>query len=109
MNPRASTPVGVHRGMTLVHNGNVEFGRPEAQGQQENNQNINGWWWQGTSPGTANTDFAVPHKLGRVPTGYDVKKINAPSHVYTGATSWTSTVIYLRTDQPSVTLTLFIH
>ena len=91
-----------------ILNGNVEFGNPQTYGTQQSPQNIAGSWWQGTSPAVADTDFAVSHKLKHVPSGFDVKNINKAAHVYQGVTPWTDKLIYLRVDQASVFLTLFV-
>jgi hypothetical protein len=99
---------GTQSHIILALAGNIEFGNPSTFGTQQSPQNIQGSWWQGTSPSQANTDFPVPHKLGFVPTGFDVKNINKAAHVFQGKTPWTSKVIYLQCDQPSTQLTLFV-
>lgn len=44
----------------------------------------------------ANTDTAIIHGLGRVPTGYIVYGATAAMSVYDGATPSTSQLLYLR-------------
>ena len=44
----------------------------------------------------ANTDTAVTHGLGRVPSGYIITSSSASMSVYTGSIAWTSSTIYLR-------------
>jgi len=46
----------------------------------------------------ANTDVAVAHGLGRVPTGYLIISSGASMSVYTGSSAWTSNLIYLRSS-----------
>ncbi len=46
----------------------------------------------------ANTDTAVAHGLGRIPTGYIPTSKTAAMHVFTGTGKWTTKLIYLRAD-----------
>ena len=46
----------------------------------------------------ANTDTAVSHGLGRVPTGYLIYSRSTAMDVYDGVTAWTSDTLYLRTS-----------
>lgn len=56
----------------------------------------------------ANIDTAVPHGLGRVPTGYIVTRRGASLTVVDGATAWTSNIIYLKsTAIGTVTVLVF--
>lgn len=43
-----------------------------------------------------NVEYAIPHFLGRVPSGYLVVGKTAAADVYDGSTSWTDRVIYLK-------------
>ncbi len=56
----------------------------------------------------ANTDTALVHGLGRVPTGYIVSRRSASMNVYDGATAWTSNVIYLKSSATG-TATIFVY
>ena len=47
---------------------------------------------------STNTDTAVSHNLGRIPTGYIPTSKTAAMHIYTGVAPWTKTVMYLRAD-----------
>lgn len=51
-----------------------------------------------TSNGTANTEDAVSHSLGKIPTGFIVYSLDKAAVVYTSGTAWTSTTIYLKTS-----------
>ncbi len=45
------------------------------------------------------TDLAVPHSLGRVPTGYMVTRLfSGGVMIYDGNEAWTDTTIYLRSS-----------
>lgn len=71
--------------------------------------NIDGAWARILNSGPANTDFAVLHNLNRVPVAYDIKGKSLPTIVYTGATPWTKTNIYLRSSLANVELLIFVH
>ncbi len=45
-----------------------------------------------------NTDTAVAHNLGRIPTGYIPTAKTAAMHVFTGTAKWTTKLIYLQSD-----------
>lgn len=57
---------------------------------------------------TANTEFAVEHNLGVIPTGYIVTKKSAAGDIYTGSTAWTTTQIYLKCSTAAITIDLQI-
>lgn len=117
MKPRQPTPqqVGSHdiisnatavlRQHSRVLAGNVSFG---SGVNGDTSQNINGVWVSGTTPGTPSTPFSVVHTLGRVPVGFDVKRINAAGSIYDSGTPWTSTEIFIESNVGSATFSLFI-
>jgi hypothetical protein len=89
--------------------GNIAFGNGTNIDPQKN---IDGFWVVGlVTPGTPNTEFAVPYSLpqGRIAIAYDVKRMNAAANIYDGTTAWTKTQIFLKCDVASVTISLFIH
>lgn len=56
----------------------------------------------------ANTDTALTHGLGRVPTGYIIIKRSASMVVYDGSAAWTSQLIYLKASATgTVTVLVF--
>lgn len=61
-----------------------------------------------TSNGVANTEDTVPHTLKRVPVGFFVIRQDKASIVYDGATAWTATDIYLKTNVATVALTIVV-
>lgn len=85
--------------------GNVSYGTlvPGDPGQ-----NISGYPVTVTTPGVANTEFAVTHKLNRVPVGFHVMTKNGPTDVYQSTTLWTKTQIFLKATGTNVKVTLFI-
>jgi len=58
--------------------------------------------------GSADTDFTVTHNLKRTPTGYFVIKTDKACNVYTGATAWTATAIYLKSDVANCAITVMV-
>ena len=62
-----------------------------------------------TSNAVANTEDAVPHALGRVPVGYIITRQNkASAPLYDSGTTFTSSIIYLKSPTASVTWTLLV-
>lgn len=96
-----------------ILSGNVSFGA----GNTDLQRNIDGFWVIGlVTPGTPNTQFAVPYTLnlangkpGRVAIAFDVKRTNAAANIYDSGTAWTATQIFLKCSAASVTVSLFIH
>ena len=61
-----------------------------------------------TTPGTADTEFAVDHNLGIVPTAYIVN-VNANAVVYDSRrVDWTTSQLFLKCSQVSVTVFLIV-
>jgi len=60
--------------------------------------------------GNANTEFAVPHNLGAVPTGYIVTKKDKACDVYTstGGTAWTEENIYLKSSVANCAVSILV-
>lgn len=85
---------------------NISFG--DTSDNLSPAQNIEGWYAAVTSSGVADTEFAVPHQLGRVPIGFLVFSKSNAGVVYKGATAWTSSNIYLKDSGISDVLLLFI-
>lgn len=61
------------------------------------------------APGTANTEFAVTHNLGRIPVGYRVAGRNNVGNCYNSTTAWTTTQIFLKCDVIGTQFTLEIY
>lgn len=92
--------------------GNISYGAVKGSdptANQQVDQNIEGWKAFVTSPFTPNTEFAVPHGLGRVPIGFHVFQRSNQGVVYNSTgTPWNSSNIYLMETQGSNGLQLFI-
>lgn len=86
-----------------VLNGNIEFGSPTSN----NAQNVKGSWATGKSLAEG-VEFAVPHSLGKVPTGFHTVSVDQPGILYKGTTPWTSTQIYLKSSTAETNYTIFV-
>lgn len=71
--------------------------------------NIRGKWITTTTPVTPDTDFVLPHDLGTIPVGVDLKMKSASCDVYIGSVQPTDTQITLRATAGNVLVRLFIH
>lgn len=108
-----------HQDVQKVLNGGIAFGQPVFKaysttpqvqnGLQVLNNNIDGVYVAVQTPAMANVEFVVPHNLNRVPTGFDIKRINAACNIYDDGTTWTTTNIYLKCSATSVNVILFVH
>ena len=103
--PTTDNIIAIQRQHARVLAGNVSFGNGSNQNTE---QNISGVWASGTTDPTPGTEFAVDHVLGRMPVGFDVKRINAAGSIYDSGTAWTDTQIFVKSDAASATFSLFI-
>lgn len=113
MKPRQATAqsstsdniISIQRQHARVLARNVSYG---SGSNTDTSQNLDGCWATAVTPGSANTEFAVTHFLGRVPVGFHVTNKDAAGDTYSGTTPWTKTTIYLKCTSTGTTLTLFI-
>jgi hypothetical protein len=92
----------IYEALARVINGQLSFGNSTSL------DNISGYWFSGTTPGTPGTDFTLVHNLGRVPVGYLVFAKGASVDIYTGSVSATSTNITLQATVGNVLVTIFV-
>ena len=64
--------------------------------------NLDAKWVVFTSNGTANTEDAITHALGRVPVMILAAVPDKAARLYDSGTTWTSTTIYLKTNVATV-------
>jgi hypothetical protein len=62
----------------------------------------------GTTDAAAGTEKAFAHNLGRIPWGYIIVSRDKGAVIYNGVTAFTSTNIYLRASDVSVTFKAII-
>jgi hypothetical protein len=100
-------------GLSQQVNGGIDFGTSTQTGatpSQEYTGNLDGQWANVTAPVTPNTEFAIPHTLGRVPSFYFYNTDRA-AIVYqlpTTGTPWTEQNIYVKCSVASAVLRVFI-
>jgi hypothetical protein len=103
--PTLQNIISIQRQHARVLGGNVSFGNG-TNGNTD--QNVNGVWITATTPATANTPFTLNHALGRVPVGFDVKRINKAGTIFDSGTTWTATQIFVESNVASATFKLFV-
>ena len=59
--------------------------------------------------GNANAEFSIAHHLNRVPQTYYLVKTDKAASIYTGATAWTSKLIYLKCNVANAAITVRIY
>jgi hypothetical protein len=89
-----------------VLNGNVSYGDTMTNGQED--QNINAWKFQGTSPGAANAQFTLNHSLGRVPNTIVGQDTSNGGVIYRGTTPWSKTQIFVKCTAASSVYNLIV-
>ena len=60
------------------------------------------------SHATPGTEFSVAHTLGKIPTGYWVYGQTGAGTLYDGASAWTATTLYLKSDASAKTFRLIV-
>lgn len=83
-----------------AHDGSIQHGDKAG--------NLAAAWVVFTSNGTADTEDAVTHTLGRIPLGYIVAGQDKAAILYDGLTAWTDTTIYLKSSATSVAWTVLV-
>lgn len=92
-----------------ILNGNIDLGAISGLiGGTESPGNINAKHVQVVS-GLANVDFAVVHNLNRIPTGFAVVNKDQQADIWRGNAAWNTNSIFLRSNAPTVTMTLLIY
>ena len=71
-------------------------------------ENFNAMQKDAVSPSVADTEFTVVHNLGKTPRHY-IYNVDVAAVVYDSRRSdWTESLMYLKCNQPSTTITLTI-
>lgn len=61
-----------------------------------------------TTDATPGVETAIAHGLKRAPLGYWIVGKNKAAHIYDGASAWTATNLYVRSDVASVTAKIIV-
>lgn len=96
-----------------VVSGGIDFGASNQTAQGPGTAysgNMNGQWANVQSPGSANTEFAIPHNLNRIPSFYFYNSDIATTlyQLPNTGTAWTTTNIYVKSTAASANLRVFI-
>jgi hypothetical protein len=102
----ASYLSGAIRGIIAKINGAISLGTGISSTRAGN---LDAQYVDVYTPG-ADTEFAVPHGLGRKPVGYDVVRKDKAANVYdSSGGSWGNNIMYLKCDTANVTIKLRIY
>lgn len=93
----------VVRDVIIKVNGGISHGT----GNTGHRGNLDEAFTEVITPSVADTEFAVPHTLGRLPQAYHIVRANKSAIVYDSSSgSWTDTLIYLKCNVASAQLRL---
>jgi hypothetical protein len=100
-------------GLAQKMNGGIDFGVSTQTGSTAGNQytgNMNGQWANVTAPAAPNTEFAIPHTLGRIPSFYlyNIDRAGILYQLPNTGTPWTNLNIYVKCSVASAVLRVFI-
>lgn len=105
-----ATPENQHRMAEInatVLAGRISHGTSMKNGTPD--QNLQEWKVQGTTPGTANTNFTVNHSLGYIPNTIVGQDTNNGGVIYRSPnTAWTKTTVTLRCTTASAAYNLIV-
>jgi hypothetical protein len=88
--------------LSMLLNGLLTFG------DGTDSDNIQGKWQSVSTPSTPGLEFAVQHDLGVVPVGFLILVPPVAGVINNGASSWTTTNIYLTCTDPDQTALIFL-
>lgn len=95
---------------TQAINSGIDFGLSTETNITTYTGNMGGQWRNVTTPAGANTEFAIPHDLGRVPSHYHyiMEKDGNIYQLPDTGTAWTTTQIFVKCSASSSKLRIFI-
>lgn len=70
--------------------------------------NISGMWYRYTTNAVANVEDAIPHNLGVVPIGWLTITCDKAGVLYTGGSTWTNSLMYLKCSVAAMTVLIFV-
>jgi hypothetical protein len=95
------------RGIIAKFNGGISLGNGDS-GYRAGN--LDAQYIDVFTPSVADTEFTVPHGLGRKPIGYDVVRRDKAAIVYdSSGGSWSDTLLYLKCNVASTTIKLRVY
>ena len=95
---------------TQAINAGTDFGASTQTDITTYTGNMGGQWKNVTTPAGANTEFSIPHDLGRVPSHYHyiMEKDGNVYQLPDTGTAWTITEIFVKCSASSSKLRIFI-
>ena len=98
-------------GMNNALNGGIDAGESTQTDPSTYTGNINGQWANVTAPASPNTEFAIPHTLGRTPSwySYNIDRSGVLYQLPNTGTAWTETNIYVKCSAASAILRVLIQ
>lgn len=93
------------RNFFLLAQGRVRFGNGV---DGERGENVSGEFQTIITSGTPDAENTLAHGLGAVPVGYIVLNQDKAASLYSGASAWTASNIYLKSNVATVTFTIFL-
>lgn len=100
-----STLFGAVKSLIDAFNGRISLGDGTTFGWAGNLDAIEVEW---VTPDPPNTEFAIPHLLGRVPVRAERTRADRACDVYDSGTAWTATTLYLKCNTASALVLLRI-
>jgi hypothetical protein len=89
---------------------NLRFGQPEAE---ERSENLQAYYYAATTPAVANTEFSIPHSLGRAPylliPVLPLNDVNAQIVPLTVSRAADSARIYLKSSATSAPIRVLVE
>lgn len=103
----------VYNTLTNISFGSTKVSAAPAPGGsttvKDADMNFDGQKVVATSPAVPNTEFAIPHSLGRVPMGFVYLGGSNPGVVYiSNVTPWSATQVFLKETQGGNTFTILL-
>lgn len=106
LTPGLNNLAGQSQQLARVLSGNTSYGTTMSNADQQNNMNC--FKATGTTPGSANTEFAIQHTLGRIPITIDAQDTNNGGLLYRSSTPWTKTTVYLKCTTASAAYNMIL-
>ena len=105
--PTASYLTSSLRNIIAKFNGGISLGTGDS-GYRAGN--IDAQYIDVFTPSVADTEFTVPHGLGRKPIGYEVVRRDKAAIVYdSSGGSWSDSTLYLKCNTASTTIKLRVY
>lgn len=99
----------VHDRTYDILNGSVSLGGVQPNNVTGVKGHIDNVHIDATSPAAPNTEFAVTHNLGRIPSGCITVQTSNGGVIYKSGTAWTKTQVFLKSTTGTNEVVLMIY